>query len=168
MGDFVTQKAFESCKWVFEHDLHWNRPVAYTPVQCPKGLTTLTGLVPSGTAANLTDVRVQTITTTMEDCCEATCSRVPNVKGEWEPGFDAIYTCNVRGETYLEASNPTTNPCGGPTPCPGPLPTPIPPAPLPTPSPPVPTPGPTPSDCPGGSLDACIDLCPMDRFRECI
>merc|ERR1712224_992600 len=34
---------------------------------------------------------------------------------------------------------------GGPTPSPTPTPT--------------PTPSPSPSDCPGGSLDACIDLC---------
>lgn len=30
------------------------------------------------------------------------------------------------------------------------------------------TPAPTPSDCPGGSLDACIDMCPMDMFAECV
>merc|ERR1712118_462690 len=39
------------------------------------------------------------------------------------------------------------------------------PSPSPTPSPsPSPTPSPSPSDCPGGSLDACIDLCPADAF----
>jgi len=40
------------------------------------------------------------------------------------------------------------------------------------PSPPVPTPvpvpTPTPSACPGGSLDACIDLCPPDQFATCV
>merc|ERR1712176_1291780 len=33
---------------------------------------------------------------------------------------------------------------------------------------PTPTPTPTPSDCPGGSLDACIDLCPADVFAACV
>merc|ERR1712188_187798 len=45
---------------------------------------------------------------------------------------------------------------------PGPSPTPSP-----TPTPP-PSPSPTPSDCPGGSLDACIDLCPADAFAACV
>merc|ERR1712080_200164 len=33
---------------------------------------------------------------------------------------------------------------------------------------PTPTPSPTPSDCPGGSLDACIDLCPPAAFAACV
>merc|ERR1712032_253252 len=44
-----------------------------------------------------------------------------------------------------------------------PPPTPMPPTPSPkppTPTPPSPTPGP--EDCPGGSLSACIDICPKD------
>lgn len=36
-----------------------------------------------------------------------------------------------------------------------------------TPAPP-PSPAPAPSDCPGGSLDACIDQCPMDVFAICV
>merc|ERR1712113_215443 len=32
---------------------------------------------------------------------------------------------------------------------------------------PTPTPSPTPSGCPGGSLEACIDLCPADIFQAC-
>jgi cellulose 1,4-beta-cellobiosidase len=44
---------------------------------------------------------------------------------------------------------------------------PVPPSP-PVPTPPAPTPTPTPADCPGGSLDACIDLCPVDVFAECV
>merc|ERR1712137_1116843 len=46
-----------------------------------------------------------------------------------------------------------------------------PPAPTPKPTPaPIPTPAltPMPSDCPGGSLDACIDLCPVDAFVACV
>jgi cellulose 1,4-beta-cellobiosidase len=38
--------------------------------------------------------------------------------------------------------------------------------PSPAPTPPAPTPAP--SDCPGGSLSACIDLCPADVFAECV
>jgi len=40
---------------------------------------------------------------------------------------------------------------------------PYPPSPVPT---PVPTPGP--SNCPGGSLNACIDLCPVDAYAVCV
>jgi len=41
--------------------------------------------------------------------------------------------------------------------------------PAPTPSPtPTPTPSPSPSGCPGGSLSACIDLCPPDVFAACV
>lgn len=43
------------------------------------------------------------------------------------------------------------------------------PPPAPTPIPP-PSPAP-PADCPGGSLDACIDLCPADDkdlFKACV
>jgi len=43
-----------------------------------------------------------------------------------------------------------------------------PPVPTPTPSPsPTPTPSPSPSGCPGGSLSACIDMCPADIFAAC-
>merc|ERR1712048_1537894 len=31
-----------------------------------------------------------------------------------------------------------------------------------------PSPAPTPSGCPGGSLNACIDLCPADVFAQCV
>merc|ERR1712087_242218 len=41
------------------------------------------------------------------------------------------------------------------------------PSPAPTPSP-SPSPTPSPSDCPGGSLTACIDLCPADVFAQCV
>merc|ERR1711967_147699 len=44
-----------------------------------------------------------------------------------------------------------------------PTPSPTPPAPTPT-----PTPSPSPSGCPGGSLSACIDLCPADAFAPCV
>jgi hypothetical protein len=134
-SDFVTQKAMESCLYVFDHDLHWNRPISYTVVDCPASLTALTGLVPASTDDSLKGVWAKTNTTTMEDCCEPTCSRVPEVKGSWKSGFDAIYTCNAVGETYTEAKNPIPNPCHeGPSP-PAPPTPPSPPAP---PSPPSP------------------------------
>merc|ERR1739845_118535 len=44
----------------------------------------------------------------------------------------------------------------GPTPSPSPTPT------------PTPSPSPSPSGCPGGSLNACIDLCPADVFAQCV
>jgi len=40
--------------------------------------------------------------------------------------------------------------------------------PSPAPTPPAPTPTPTPSDCPGGSLKACIDFCPQVGFDVCV
>merc|ERR1712025_1350424 len=52
------------------------------------------------------------------------------------------------------------------SPSPSPTPSPTPPAPSPSPTP-TPTPTPTPGDCPGGSLVACIDLCPPDAFAAC-
>merc|ERR1712107_40234 len=36
---------------------------------------------------------------------------------------------------------------------------------------PAPTPTPSPSDCPGGSLNACIDICPRDpeaAYKVCV
>jgi len=43
------------------------------------------------------------------------------------------------------------------------------PSPSPSPSPtPTPAPSPSPSGCPGGSLNACIDLCPTDVFAQCV
>merc|ERR1711871_993265 len=42
------------------------------------------------------------------------------------------------------------------------------PTPQPSPSPtPTPSPSPSPTDCPGGSLSACIDLCPAEIFAQC-
>merc|ERR1711976_189971 len=51
----------------------------------------------------------------------------------------------------------------------GPIGSTVPSGPSPSPSPtPSPTPTPSPSDCPGGSLNACIDLCPADVFAQCV
>merc|ERR1719174_750553 len=124
--DYVTQKAMEICHYVFEHDLHWNRPITYTVVPCPAGLTEVTGLIPTESFKNesLQHVRVKSSTTTMEDCCEPTCSRSPAIQGgSWKDGYDAFYTCNAVGEKYTESTDTTPNPCAapGPTP-PGPTP----------------------------------------------
>merc|ERR1719201_3252178 len=52
-----------------------------------------------------------------------------------------------------------------PTPTPPAPPTPGPPSPIPGP----PTPPPTPSSCPGGSLSACIALCPQGAaYQPCV
>merc|ERR1719230_2079757 len=48
-----------------------------------------------------------------------------------------------------------TTTSGSPTPSPSPSPT------------PSPSPSPSPSGCPGGSLSACIDLCPPEIFAQC-
>lgn len=115
-SSFVTQKAQESCKYVFDHDLHWNRPISYKVVTCPASLTALTGLVPSASLTNSSAAlhlgnSVQTTSTTMEDCCEPTCSRSSKVSGSWEQGFEAMYTCNLAGEPYLEETNDLPDPC---------------------------------------------------------
>merc|ERR1712224_1100483 len=49
----------------------------------------------------------------------------------------------------------------------GPIGSTVPHGPSPTPSGPTPPP-PSPSGCPGGSLNACIDLCPGDVFAQCV
>merc|ERR1712080_692438 len=55
-------------------------------------------------------------------------------------------------------------------PRPSPVPTPSPPTPVPAPTPtPVPAPTPPPQDCPGGTMTACIGLCPVDaQYTACI
>merc|ERR1712048_600017 len=63
--------------------------------------------------------------------------------GKW---FD--YQVKMLAENAVDTNWP------GPVPPSPPVPSPEPPAPSPQP------PAPSPSDCPGGSLDACIDLCP--------
>ena len=46
VGDYTTTKAREACKYVFNRDLHWNRPVHVTVIECPTSLTDLTGQNP--------------------------------------------------------------------------------------------------------------------------
>jgi len=60
--------------------------------------------------------------------------------------------------------------CGGSTPTPPTPPTPTPPVP-PTPPPPAPPTPPSPSGCPGGTLSACIGLCPSNpavAYKACV
>merc|ERR1712113_609207 len=64
-SEFVTKKARESCKFVFNHNLHWNRPVHYTVVKCLKSLTDLTGLKPDDADDIGEPVSVKSSTTTM-------------------------------------------------------------------------------------------------------
>merc|ERR1712217_986529 len=121
-SDFVTKKARESCKFAWEHDLHWNRPVTYTVVQCPESLTKLTGLQPATDDIG-NPQPVKSSTTTMEDCCEPSCSHQGNVqwqwhKDVWKKDYDAVYTCNLNGEKYF-SSEESPNPCDqAPTPPP--------------------------------------------------
>lgn len=115
-SDYVTQKAVESCMYAFEHDLHWNRPITYQVVPCPPGLTALTGMIPDAFGESERGERVKSTTTTMEDCCEPTCSRASAVKdakepGSWTRGNEVIYTCNVVGETFLESTSRFPDPC---------------------------------------------------------
>merc|ERR1712232_1480756 len=67
-----------------------------------------------------------------------------------------------QGDSSVKFSDIKFGPIGsttaGPTPSPSPTPTPT----------PSPSPSPSPSGCPGGSLDACIDLCPVEAFAACV
>merc|ERR1712048_348786 len=78
-------------------------------------------------------------------------------------------TCESVSDCHLDAwcgsSEDVCTNCAGkwcpvdPVPTPSPVPLPVPPSPVPpTPVPPTPVPSPVPGDCPGGSLDNCIDL----------
>lgn len=99
----------------------------------------------------------------------------------WVPGdcgssgdlTSSVYTVKnmkITGKVVQGPEPKRCNPQPPPSPTPAPSPTPVPsPTPAPTPVPtPQPTPSPQPSDCPGGSLNACIDLCPADVFAACV
>merc|ERR1712217_875343 len=112
---FVTQKARESCKFAFDHDLHWNRPVHFTVVECPASLTRMTGLQPADPSDIGNPSPVKSSTTTMEDCCEPTCSHESNVKSQWKKDvfkddYNALYTCNMAGERRIQ-TEASPNPC---------------------------------------------------------
>jgi len=101
------------------------------------------------------------------------------VCGGWSP--------KEGGAKYFKewcAGNYHPDPPSPPVPTPAPTPSPPTPAPLPPsppqPTPPTPTPAPSPTppspptpspaECPGGSFQACIDLCPSDpqEFKDCL
>merc|ERR1711972_1175073 len=87
--------------------------------------------------------------------------------GDGNLGASSFSVSNVRIQGKV-VQGPEPNKCA---PEPTPAPTPTTPAPSPAPAPtPVPTnPSPTPSDCPGGSLAACLHLCPSDAsgYKAC-
>mmetsp|Transcript_23967 Transcript_23967/g.60447 ORF Transcript_23967/g.60447 Transcript_23967/m.60447 type:complete len:537 (+) Transcript_23967:153-1763(+) len=109
---YTTKKAVESCKWAFDHDVHWNRKLKLTVVECPKALTARTGLIPKdpkqGKSAGFKhDIgwSIPTSQTTMEDCSRPTCSSANlgySKAGKWEDGHDAMYTCNAVGEKLVD------------------------------------------------------------------
>merc|ERR1712061_614279 len=87
--------------------------------------------------------------------------------GDGNLGASSFSVSNVRIQgKVIQGPEPTR--CA---PLPTPAPTPTTPAPSPAPAPtPVPTnPSPTPSGCPGGSLAACLHLCPSDAsaYKAC-
>jgi len=90
----------------------------------------------------------------------------------WVPGdcgygdlYDSKYTVKNIKITGRVVQGPEPRLCNPP---PIPVPTPVP-SPVPTPTPPVPTPAPS-GVCPGGSLSACIGMCPSDAavFPICV
>jgi len=91
--------------------------------------------------------------------------------GDLGSSVATIKNLKITGRVVQGPEPRRCNPLPPPTPTPTPLPPPTPtPAPFPFPGPPAPTPSPTPSNCPGGSLAACIGECPKDDadvFHAC-
>jgi len=85
-SEYVTQKAMESCIYAFNHDLHWTRKVTSSVIDCPRGLTEMTGLVPEKTDGAKKGVKVKSSTTTMEDCLSQVaagpCTPIKKVSGK--------------------------------------------------------------------------------------
>lgn len=104
-----------ACKWVFNNNYHYNGGglgidgnVKTQQVQCPKNLMKVTGLhrddkvdskLPK-VGENGGKWKYITITT-MEDCCQPTCSRSSNVINAKDK-YDAMYTCNKYGKIYMD------------------------------------------------------------------
>jgi hypothetical protein len=119
-------------------------------VPCPAALVALTGL--NRTDGAETESHGAGTLTRMMDCCKPSAGWLGNVD-KADPAHPAVIPCQQDGFTRLSV---------GPTPAPAP--------PAPTPAPPAPTPAP-PSGCPGGSLSACIALCPSDpaaAYQACV
>jgi hypothetical protein len=136
-------------------------------VPCPAPLIALTGLNRTDEAAIGSEMINSTASgslTRMMDCCKPSAGWVGNVKFA-DPAHPAVIPCTSDGYTRVTVG-----------PSPGPAPGPAPPAPTtPTPAPaaptPAPGPGPAPPGCPGGSLSACIGLCPSTpaaAYKACV
>lgn len=132
-SDLTTNYAVESCKYAFEHDMHWNRNVTVELVACPASLTALTGLIPEAEDGNWEFVVGDTCTspscyqtTTMEDCSLPTCSRSSNTRGSatdangvtydnayntWKQGYNAVFGANLLGTPYTASVEPVDDPC---------------------------------------------------------
>jgi len=119
-------------------------------VPCPTELRALTGLdrTDGSTSESVGSGEV----TTMMDCCKPSAGWIGNVP-KVDPKFPAVVPCIADGYTRVPNAGPS----------------PTPPSPAPTPAPAPPSP-PSPSGCPGGSLSACMDLCPTDptAFQACV
>lgn len=93
----------------------------------------------------------------------------------WVPGGNCQGGGGLDGSTFsvknIKVSGSVIQGSAPPTCPPAPSPPSPPPAPPPPPSPPSPPPSPpSPGSCPGGSLQACIGLCPSDPagFKACV
>lgn len=88
--------------------------------------------------------------------------------GDGNLGASSFSVSNLRIQGKV-VQGPEPTKCA-PVPTPAPTPTPTSPVPGPTPSPTSPSPTPSPSGCPGGSLKACIHLCPSDvsGYAACV
>jgi hypothetical protein len=135
-----------------------------TRVPCPASLVALTGLrrTDEAMAGNETaKSSASGMLTRMMDCCKPSAGWVKNV-AHADPSHPGVIPCTADGYTRVKV---------GPSPAPAP-PAPTPSAPTPSaPTPAAPTPAGPPSGCPGGTLAACIGLCPSNppaAYQACV
>eukprot|EP00035_Acanthoeca_spectabilis_P005924 m.118823 g.118823 ORF g.118823 m.118823 type:complete len:428 (-) comp13260_c1_seq4:575-1858(-) len=128
-------------------------------VVCPAALVKLTGL--NRTDGGNQESHGAGTLTRMMDCCKPSAGWTANIQYP-DPNHPAVIPCTSDGYTRVSV---------GPPPAPGPpSPGPPPPSPLPPPPPSPPAP-PSPGGCPGGSLEACIALCPPNppaAYKACV
>lgn len=130
-----------------------------TPTPTPATCTTMDGQDCYG--GDISDSRVGSAS----ECCDMCLQTSGCAAWTWNQ-YDGQGQQNPT--CYLKSSCDTQQGCGTCTagkanPAPAP-----PPSPAPTPVPPPPAPTPVPSDCPGGSLGKCIELCPSDIYETCV
>jgi len=179
-SNYVSAAAKLSCEASFDGNYHWNGQVSkLRRVQCPHYLTRVTGLSRVDTSlpkvgdttgewtTTYTDPNDKTrkspyLTTTMEDCCQATYLRSMNVAAngdDLDADYNVMYSCSANGVPHtlgnVTASPPppplTPKSPGVPPPSPAPPHSPppsLPPAPPGGYSPPPPTPSPQPATPP--------------------